>query len=344
MLIEDYKKYKARFITEYRLSPHKFILKDYIPPNDSTIKQYVDKIRKNHLRLHNLKCEDIEEVLMRVYKSGVINDADLKYIKRSMLYINQSLPEVLKDIFPNKNTLKSNLVPYVKLSRVLANYSEVYKKTYFLLQKYIVDLNENYEMIRDDNKVSEDDRPKIITDYSKQTLLANIEKLDDNLHKLIYAIYTMIPPRRLEYTNVELITISHKYKMNNDTNYIILKKRAPTQFIWNNYKTSDAYGRVAVDIPPELADIILDYIKENKIKTGMKLIDLQQSNFIRIIEMVFKKVYDVSAIGVRWLRIAFATHIDGMNISNNEKQKLTLAMGHSVMQSTKYRKVLDDET
>jgi len=342
LLIDNIPKYKSTFARDIKKHPDKYILKPYIAPTDSTIKQYADKIRKNHFRLSPLKCEDIDDIIQKTYTSGSINEYDLKYINRSLNYLNQSLPEKLKELFPNKNTLKANLIPYVKLLRVLADYTEAYKRTYFMLSKYILDLNENYEMVRDDNIVDDKDRSKIITDYDKATLLANVEKLDNSLHKMIYALYTMLPPRRLEYTNVKLISLSYRYKMTNENNYLLMKARKPYQFVWNNYKTSDAYGRVVVDIPDELADIILKYIKDNNLKTGDNLLKLQQSNFIRIIEMVFKKVYDVDGIGVRWLRISYATHIDKMNISNNDKQKITLMMGHSAIQSSKYRKILEE--
>lgn len=342
LLIDNIPKYKSTFARDIKKHPEKYVLKPYITPTDSTIKQYVDKIRKNHIRLSPQKCEDIDDVITKIYTSGDANEYQIKYLSRSLNYVNQSLPEKLKEIFPNKNTLKANLVPYVKLLRVLADYTEAYKRTYFLLSKYIQDLNEDYEMVRDDNSVNDKDRVKIITDYDKATLLANVKKLDNKLHKMIYGLYTMIPPRRLEYNNVKLLSYSHRYKMTNDNNYLLMKARRPHQFVWNNYKTSSAYGRVVVDIPDELGDIILDYIKDNNIKTGDKLINLLQSNFIRIIEMVFKKVYDVDGIGVRWLRISYATHIDKMNISNNDKQKLTQLMGHSVVQSSKYRKILEE--
>lgn len=343
-LIDNHTQYKNRFRRDYDKNPDSFVLKPFTETSASTIKQYADKIRKNHHRLTTIGFRDIEEVLIKVYTTGEVSPTDFKYIKRTIHYVNQSLPVYLKEIYPNKNTLKANLVPYVKLLRILANHDDVFRKSYFFLSRYIIDLNEDYEYTRDDNNVSEEDRVKIITDYNMNTLLKNVDRLNDLRDKLIYALYTMIPPRRLEYTTVELTTESYRFKMNNDTNYLIMKKRIPVSFVWNNYKTSNTYGKIEVDIPPELADILLDYIKVYNLKTGMKLIDLQQSNFIRIIETIFKKVYDVAGIGVRWLRISYATYIDKMNISNNERQKLTLAMGHSAVQSSKYRKVLDDET
>jgi len=342
LLIDDIPKYRSTFARDMKKHPEKYILKPYIAPSEQTIKQYVDKIRKNHFKLSPLKCEDLDDIIQKTYTSGAANDYEIKYISRSLNYLNQSLPEKLKELFPNKNTLKSNLIPYVKLLRILADYTEAYKRTYFLLSKYILDLNEDYELIRDDNIVDDKDIGKIITDYDKATLLANVKKLDTSLQKMIYALYTMIPPRRLEYTSVIVTSYSYRFKMTNENNYLLMKKRKPYQFVWNNYKTSKAYGRVVVDIPDELADIILDYIKDHVIKTGDTLLDLQQTNFIRIIELVFKKVYDVNNISVRWLRISYATHIDKMNISNNEKQKITLMMGHSAVQSSKYRKILEE--
>ena len=343
-LIDNHTQYKNKFRRDYDKSPETFVLKPFTETSASTIKQYVDKIRKNHYRLNNIGCRDIEEVLTKVFTTGDVPDSDLKYLKRCLVYINQSLPVHLKEIYPNKNTLKANLVPYVKLLRILANHDDIFRKTYFFLSRYIIDLNEDYEYTRDDNNVADEDRDKIITDYDMNTLLENVDKLNDLRDKLIYALYTMIPPRRLEYTSIELTTESYRFKMSNEKNYLVMKKKKPVYFVWNKYKTSNTYGKIEVDIPPELADIILDYIKVYNLKTGMKLIDLQQSNFIRIIETIFKKVYDVAGIGVRWLRISYSTHINGMNISNNEKQKLTFQCGHSAVQSTKYRKILDDET
>jgi len=60
---------------------------------------------------------------------------------------------------------------------------------------------------------------------------------------------------------------------------------------------------------------------------------------MRYIAKVFKEVYK-SNISVRWLRISYATYINKLDISNNEKNKLAIAMGHSLEQSGKYKKLL----
>ena len=79
---------------------------------------------------------------------------------------------------------------------------------------------------------------------------------------------------------------------------------------------------------------------KNKIKNGDKFLPLQRTNFIRLIKKVFNKIYDAD-ISLRWLRISYATYINGLNISNNEKSKLALQCGHNSMQSSRYKKILD---
>ena len=92
-------------------------------------------------------------------------------------------------------------------------------------------------------------------------------------------------------------------------------------------------------IPETLEAIINNYVKINKLKSGDLLIPLSRSNFLRYVKKVFKEAYK-SDISVRWLRISYATYINKLDISNNEKNKLCIAMGHSVEESNRYKKLL----
>jgi len=306
---------------------------------EATIKQYVDIIARLHRRTFSPnKDGDLDDVLLHIFSGKDIQPYHLKYIKSKCRYICYNLPKYLEEIYPNKNSLKVNLVPYVTLAGYLADHEEKYKILHNYLSKYIIDLNKAYESKRDDNEVDADDVGKIITDYSMDTLLNNANKFNDITDKLIYSIYTMLPPRRLEYTSV-IIGTHTGTRIRDDTNYLIKKGGSPSYFVWNDYKTSKAYGRVIVDIPPELSKIIKEYMMINKIKTGDKLLPLQRTNFIRLIKKIFNKIYDAD-ISLRWLRISFATYINGLNTSNNVKTKLALEMGHSSAQSSRYKKIL----
>jgi len=201
-----------------------------------------------------------------------------------------------------------------------------------------VNLNNDYESIRDENVVSEKDKNKVITDYSEDTIIKNMDLLSSDLEKVIYGLYMLLPPRRLEYIN--MYTTTKSSKIDNNKNYIVLTKRFPSHFIFNNYKTSYTYGSQNLDIPPQLGKIIYNYIKINKLKSGDKFIDFTYNKFIKLTKSVFKKIYDIDNITNRWLRISFATHISSLNISNNEKNRLAMQMGHNFLQQTKYRKIL----
>jgi len=307
---------------------------------EGTIKQYVDIISRLHRRnFSSNKDGDLDDVLTHIFSGKDIQPYHLKYIKTKCRYICYNLPKYMEDIYPNKNSLKVNLVPYVTLAGYMADHDEKLKILHNYLSNYIIDLNKAYEKKRDDNKVAEEDVGKIITDYSMDTLHDNANTFNDINDKLIYSLYTMLPPRRLEYTSVVIGTHTGT-RIRDDTNYLIKKGGTPSYFVWNEYKTSKAYGRTLVDIPPELSKIIKEYMMKNKIKNGDKFLPLQRTNFIRLIKKVFNKIYDAD-ISLRWLRISYATYINGLNISNNEKSKLALQCGHNSMQSSRYKKILD---
>ena len=173
---------------------------------------------------------------------------------------------------------------------ILSTIEESFKKKHEYYSYYIMDLHQRYEYERDHNKVSDEDANKIIRDFSTSTILSNLKKLETTEEKMIYGLYTLLPPRRLEYCGVVLITEGVKYKMRNDTNYLIMKKKQPDRFVWNMYKTSDTFGRVEVRVPTELATLLLTYIKENKIKTHQAILDYKKANFVRIVTNIFNKV------------------------------------------------------
>lgn len=349
---ENYKEYNREYQRKYRLLKKKNkveIEKDkneayerrfMKPLSDNTKKQYIDIImritNKNSTKIYR----DLEEKLDYVFSGKELNKYHYNYLKKKLDFvttINDRFYEYMKNEYPNKTTLKVYIIPFVVLFGYLSNDS-YFRKKYEYFNQIIINLNNDYERERDNNAVNTEDKNKIITDYSKETIMANMNKLDTPLEKLIYSIYTLIPPRRLEYINMYITTNSKK--LDDDKNYLVLTKRFPSHFIFNNYKTADTYGSQNIVIPTELRKIIYDYISSNKLKSGDKFIGLNYNQFIKLTKSVFKKVYGVDGITNRWLRISFATHIATLNISNNDKLALVELSGHSVRQSSKYRKIV----
>ena len=306
---------------------------------EKTIQQYTKVIIRVHpIFVKTKKIDELRDVISKVFNDN-INDSDIIYLKKHLKYLKQpnKFIDKIKEIYTNVSTQKGYIVPFVVLCRILKD-DKMFLKAHEYLSQQAMALNEAYEAIRDDNVVSDEDAAKIITDYDKDALLANVDKLDKPLHKLLYSLYVFTPPRRNEYQNIFIV--NYKSRLDKDKNYILLNKKYPEHFVFNNYKTADKYGSQKIDIPPELAKIIYNYIKENKLKSGDKLISLSVNNYIQNIKKAFKIVYGIDGITTRWLRISYATYIDNVKMSNNDKNKIVENMAHSTQQSSKYRKLI----
>ena len=348
---ENYREYNREYQRKYRLikKQNKIAVKKdnetyekrlNKPLTDGTKEQYI-KIITRITNLNSVKIfRDLPEILDYVFSGKELQKYHYKYFKTKMQYtthINDRFYDYMKQQYPNKITLKVYLIPYVVLFGYLSQIS-YFKKKYEYFNQIIINLNNDYEKIRDDNAVSDEDKNKIITDYSDDTIMKNMDKLDTPLEKVIYGIYMLLPPRRLEF--IQMYVTTNSARLDDDKNYLVLTKRFPTHFIFNNYKTSDTYGSQNITIPTPLRKIIHDYITSNKLKSGDRFLKMNYNQFIKLIKGVFKKVYDIDGITNRWLRISYATHISSLNISNNDKQNIVELMGHSVLQSSKYRKLL----
>jgi hypothetical protein len=343
---EKYKEYNREYQKQYRLKKkqNKVNNDDEIYKNrlnkslsDKTKNQYINIISRITQKNNNFKSKDLEDKLNYVFTGKELNKSHYTYFKKNLKYTDDNFYHYMQEQYHNKITLKVYLIPYVVLFSYLA-LNKYFKKKYLFLNEIIVNLNNDYELKRDDNVVTDEDKQKIITDYNENTIINNMDLLDTELEKVIYGLYTLLAPRRLEYINVFLTTKSSK--IDDDKNYLILTKRFPSHFIFNKYKTSNAYGSQHINIPTSLGKIIYNYIKFYKLKSGDKFIQVTYNKFIKLTKSVFKKIYDIDNITNRWLRISYATHISSLNISNNEKNNLAVQMGHNSVQSSKYRKLL----
>jgi hypothetical protein len=83
--------------------------------------------------------------------------------------------------------------------------------------------------------VDEGEEGKIIS-IKPDGIYKNLEKLKSAEDRMIYAVYTLFPARRLDYENMKLTT-EMNVNMLNDINYLILSN--PKQFCFNDYKTNN---------------------------------------------------------------------------------------------------------
>ena len=246
----------------------------------------------------------------------------LKMLKSYFQFIENNPQDILNKIRKHKIAEKG----MIKAVTVLSSRLSTFKNTYNIFSdENIMEINK-YKEERLDNDVKDEDKEKVI-DISYQTAKNNLVKLEGD-EKLIYALYTLNPPRRL----LDYHQMSYEVKPN--SNYIIKGEDGKaTTFHFGKYKTKKYLGEQDIDIHPELAFIIDEYLKTH---SSFPIINSTSLN------RVFKKLYDVEKISVNFIRISYLT---GMNKSGelskmNEKERTILAkkMGHSRKQQNEYIK------
>lgn len=305
--------------------------------NLKTLNNYIKNILFIHKSITN---EDLNYDLMNIFNNSY-NNNDINYLINKLYYLNDDiLIKYLFNKYTNLNTIKTYLIPFSILTSNIKYFKDdtnIYNK----IANIIININKDYENKIDDNNVDIKDIDKIINDFSEKTLINNLKILDNDYDKLIYLIYTLIPPRRLEYSNM-IIKFNYSNKFNDDLdilyNYIIINDNS-SYFIFNNYKTSNYFGKQIIDIPKNLNKYILNYIKTYKKYNNDFLFITTSNKFGTEISRIFKKIYNQN-ITLRWIRISYTTYIRKKNLTNNELKNISEKMAHSIVTNSRYNKII----
>jgi hypothetical protein len=312
------------------------------------MEKLIDTIKKNR---------DIRDSTLSVYLTNLnrlskaITNEDYKDNKFLKKY--DEIITYLKD--------KSNSVKRKNLSSILIALSpekknspsedndELYKKYKSLLNNE----NNNYlDKIRNNNKSSKDlknwveweeiinIRNKLLKQVRAREIKFNIsgvKKLNDFFlvqDYLIASLYTLLPPRRLEYADVEIINkkdfdkLSQSEKDNN--NYLVNVNKSKKFFHYGkNAVKSDTYDNTIVEIPRELNSLLNFWINTNKSKfllVNNKGNKLTKNALSKKITEIFKETG--KKISVVMLRKIFLSNKFGE--VNEERKEIAKMMNHDV--------------
>ena len=308
-----------------------------------TIQGYISKANIIHrlFKGHNLSPE-LENVLLNLINNV---DVDEKFIIDNMDYLKDitSTIETLRTEYYNDNSFKT----YINALVVITSHLPSLKDNYQILTKLNININNAVQDKRDENKLEEYEKDKII-DLDRNLILKHLNSLTNIKDKLVFALYTLQPARRLDWREVVLTTETDEKKLeDDDLNFLSISSKGK-KVIFNNYKTDIKYGQQVFKLTdPELNKIIDIYIKTKKLKEGNYLLSLEtnkrrpiaQSNFSKKIEQVFYKVYK-EPISVRFLRMSWISALMKTNPTNKEMKKLAEEMAHSKDEQSRYNKVL----
>ena len=267
-------------------------------------------------------------------------------ILNEMIYINDNIDQtitLLREHYKNDNSFKA----YINILTVItSHFKTLDKNIYQTLTKTNIFVNKQVQDKRENNELDEEDFDKII-DLDKTTILSNIQKIKNIDDKLLYAVYTLFPARRLDWRNVKITVETDTEKLRDSATNFLIISTSPFQVVFNDYKTYKKYGHQVFDIDdPYLNEIITQYIVINGLKPNDYLFHLQQSvkevisesNFSTKVSTVFKKIYDVP-ISIRYIRMSWASALYARNPSVKEIKDITVKMAHSPDESSKYKKI-----
>jgi integrase len=311
-----------------------------------------------------------KQKLFSDFKAKDLTDSSVNLYLRNLEKLNGNLPlknlkfldnveEINKKLEPYKqNTIRNYLISCVSVLG-LDKSTKKKEKLYNDYFKLMMDKNKSLKAEEQKNEKSETqtknwiewsevlktyENLKTVVDTFKSKANINDKQYKYLLEFMILSLYTLLPPRRNEFRNMFIVN-KDTGNLSTACNYIVLSTK---QIIFNQFKTSRKEGALHEDIPNELYENILTYMKFHPLLKGKKLKAMQQIPFLvyddgkpldkinsitRVLNGIFKK-----NIGSSMLRHSYLSSKYGsvrQDMADDAK-----AMSHSVgTQQTNYVKV-----
>lgn len=155
---------------------------------------------------------------------------------------------------------------------------------------------------------------------------------------LIGSLYTLLPPVRNDYADMEVISFKDYNKLKDkDNNYLVIVGKNKKFFSFGAYKTSEVYGIKMVQIPAPLNKIINTWLNYNK--TGYFIISKQKKPITDngLTKLLYKTFSETGKnIGSTIIRHIYLSEKYGD--INDEKEADSDAMMHSLATQKEYVK------
>ena len=169
----------------------------------------------------------------------------------------------------------------------------------------------------------------------QERLAAKQEKSDtDWKDYLIASLYTLQPPVRADYGQVEIFG---KRSLSRTGNELIWgQKSKPPYFVFRVYKTAKTYGAVEVKVAPALAKVITDWFAHLGDKPPKYLLGraVEPADLLPLISHAFRSTK--KEIGVNLLRHAYITEFMKTPRTIKEREELAMKMLHDKETQEKY--------
>jgi hypothetical protein len=294
---------------------------------ENGIKHYVIIINKIH---GGKEYENLDLLLDRDAVMKYLNDAE--HIKSKTTYKNyiQSICVALHALDEKKYDDEIKFYRKMLFDKAL-EYNEIIEK-----HEKTKKQSENWTTMKDLVAISDKLKKTITRKKINSKDVRDSFEIQLQQDYLISLLYTLLPPRRLEYATC-LITTTDK-GLDETKNYIYLKNKSKHIFIFHDYKTAKHYGRSDVMCPPRIRTAIQHLIRDrfdgplfyNEGNTGMNT-----NNLSKAIKRIF--THDGKSPTLNIIRHIVAS--DNVDVDKDKKlNKLATEMGHSRKEQLQYAK------
>ena len=159
---------------------------------------------------------------------------------------------------------------------------------------------------------------------------------DDSMEYIIYCLYTLNPPVRLDYTNMKIVKSMRSVRPGK--NYCVVTDGS-IRFVFQEYKTSKKYGKVVVEASKELREVLEDWVEGKEFLLPIKT----ATTLGRKVVEIFKECSGKS-IGVSLLRHSYITWFLGQPRTIKEKKEIAKKMMHSKELQEQYHIIKGDSS
>ena len=292
---------------------------------------------------------DIKQSTLKIYMSNLhtlynsIENPTVRFDIPDWLYIYEN--HINEFLYQYATSTQKNYYSaiLVALSTDLEKYIDVYER-YFAIHKQLADgiADEQMTQIKTEKQaenwvsmsVLKDVVDNLHADIISQNLyqLANWDKQQTDLYQryLVGSLYTSMPPIRLDYANMKIISKKEYDKLKDKKdNYLVIQNLKKKQFVFNDYKTFSKYGSKIITVPDEINAILNVWLFHNK--TGFLLLDNNNKPMSRVtLSRYLTKIFAPTGknISVTMLRHIYLS--DQFPAQAQKMKDLADQMGHSV--------------
>lgn len=290
-----------------------------------------ETIKKHSPELKPQSIKQFVSCISSVYKTAGGDPSDFKI---DWFNNHQMVDAVIEK---KSESLHSKRNCYVAISRLFESpQNRYYLEKVNELNKIIMGMNAKNlrNQKQSDNWKTYEDVRKVVDDYRRLTkpyLMAKtvldpvkLSQLSDFIMLCVVSGYYISPRRSADWINMKIRGDIDKSK----DNYIDGNK-----FVFNNYKTSGAYGKQEVEIPKPLKQILDKYIKKNP--HDYLLVSTRGLPYSQVVlTQKLNKIFG-DKISTSMLRHIYITHqYEGVDIA--KMRQIAEDMGHSVGTALNY--------